>query len=185
MIALAYGGDSAGALQGQLAHGGPGPSTPAPGSLDPSRAADFFMSFGIWGLNPPRIPSPSLIPDPQKYRRCFDVAIRRLRTQTCGRKYNPMVYRPTPILNQFISFCIKRRTSQKSSLIPPPQAQTMKSPLTHSASFNSAKKKAVTLARSLSSKRSARNSSVESLILEKLPSKDLEGDFNVSIWAHG
>ncbi len=53
------------------------------------------------------------------------------------------------------------------------------------ASLKSAKKKAVSLARTIRARSLKGGSSVESLILEKLPSKDLEGDFQVSIWAHG
>jgi hypothetical protein len=49
-------------------------------------------------------------------------------------------------------------------------------------SLRNAKKTAASL---LSSKSFSKRSSVSSFILEKLPTKDLEGDYQVSIWAHG
>jgi hypothetical protein len=52
--------------------------------------------------------------------------------------------------------------------------------------LKSAQKKAASLARSMSSGRlGGKESNLSTFILEKLPSKDLEGDFQVSIWANG
>ncbi len=52
--------------------------------------------------------------------------------------------------------------------------------------LKSAKTKAASLARSISSLGSnSKKTSVGTLILEKVPSEGLEGDFQIGIWAHG
>ena len=79
---------------------------------------------------------------------------------------------PIPVVRMTVVAAVPRfRSGQKMS--------------SRRASLKSAKKKAVSLARTLRARSLKEGSSVESLILEKLPSKDLEGDFQVSIWAHG
>ncbi len=52
--------------------------------------------------------------------------------------------------------------------------------------LKSAKQRAASLVHTLSTRASgSKESSVGALIVEKIPNNDLEGDFPVSIWAHG